>query len=222
MQRTIAAQIYETLKTELVSGHHLPGTRWLEDALAQRFAVSITPVREAIRLLESEGLVIRQAHRAIFVRTFSLQEARQVYELREVLEPQAIRWAARHRTTDWLLPLQTALREQREALESGDLHRLQWLNYRFHVILAEAGGNPWLTETVERLWSMVPLLRAAAWQIDQSRPANVIAEHEAILRCLPEDYEEAAALAQSHVRQGWERVREALAQVLPQPSRTLL
>lgn len=216
MNNTLARRIHQELRSKFVAGEFLPGTRLYEEKIAKEFDVSLTPVREAVKFLESEGLVVRQAHRALFARSFSFKEAAEVYEMRELLEPHAAALASRAADSVWLAEMKQLLEDQRQALHSAEFGQVQTLTASFHVRIAQCSKNRLLTDMIERLWLMVPLLRALAWhQSHFSRPSNVIEEHTIILDGIISGPEQAAQTSRDHVRSSWESVKEALEVSLP-------
>lgn len=217
---TLAKQVYERIKDRFLGGEYLPGSRIFEEELAREYGVSLTPVREAMQRLQAQGLVVRKEHRALYVRSFTLEEARNVYEMRELLEPYAIELATRHfdsQWAQWLDKVEALEAEQRAGLGVSDFPRVQRTNYYLHVAFAEGSRNPILVEMIERLWVFVPVLRAVAWRNYAGGPLFSAEEHAEIIAHLRNQRaEEAVAAAKRHVNGSWERVRRTLENELPQ------
>lgn len=214
---TLSRQVYARLKDRFLRGEYLPGSRIFEDELAKEYGVSLTPIREAMHRLRAEGLVVRKEHRALYVRSFTVEEARNVYEMRELLEPYAIELATRHFDSHWLDKVETLEAEQRAGLAVSDFPRVQRTNYYLHVAFAEGSRNPILVEMIERLWIFIPVLRAVAWRHNPAGSFFVAEEHAEIIGHLRNHRaEEAVAASQRHVKGSWERVRTTLEEVLPQ------
>ncbi len=167
-----------------------------------------------MKQFESDGIVVRKEHRALFVRNFSWEEAKNVYDLRRVLEPCSIELAEYRVDPTVLRMLDSLIHDQESALRRGDHEQLQFLNYKFHVTLAKLSKNELMENMVERLWMMVPLLRAVAWTHSQERPIEVLQEHRIIVDTLTEDPFQAVEAVRTHVNHSWDQVRNALKKVL--------
>jgi DNA-binding GntR family transcriptional regulator len=211
LDRTLSKQVYARIKERFLRGEYLPGNRLYEDELAKEYGISQTPVREAMHRFQAEGLVVRKEHRALYVRTFSLEEARNVYEMRALLEPYAIELATRHSDRSWLEKIEAIEAEQKAGLAARDFPRVQRTNYYLHVAFAEGSHNPILIDMIERLWVFIPVLRAAAWKQDPEGVRFVAEEHAEIIAYLREERaEEAIAATKRHAESSWERVRHTL------------
>lgn len=216
LDRTLSRQVYVRLKERFLRGEYLPGNRLYEDVIAKEFGVSQTPVREAMLRFQADGLVIRKEHRALYVRTFTLEEAHNVYEMRALLEPYAIELATRHFDPVWLQKVETIEAEQKAHLAMRNFPQVQRTNYYLHVAFAEGSRNPILVDMIERLWVFIPVLRAVAWTHD-AVPRFVASEHAEIIDHLRQQRaQEAIAASKRHVEGSWERVRLALEHALPQ------
>jgi DNA-binding GntR family transcriptional regulator len=183
-------RIHEHLRSAILSGDLAPGTPVVEADLAARFGASRTPVREALRRLESEGLLQPRGQRGSVVRALNPAEVDCVFEIREALESLAARRAARSIGDEDLRRLRAHLEGMRAALDDpGEMERH---DTAFHdVILANAHGA--------RLGKMLGDLRAElighrfVSLAGPQRRRETVAEHERILSALSEHDEEAAA-----------------------------
>lgn len=137
------------LKAEILRGEHAPGTPFREVALAERFGVSRTPVREALGRLQQEGLLERGT-RGLQVRSLDPEQLMQVYDLRILLEGQAAEEAASVRTEVDLVRLEGLLSRDR-ALEEPDNGTRLRTNIEFHEALWTATRNPVLRDLLDRL-----------------------------------------------------------------------
>ncbi len=214
---TLSKQVYARLRERFLRGEYLPGSRLFEDELAREYGISLTPIREAMHRFQADGLVVRKEHRALYVRSFTLEEAHNVYEMRSLLEPYAIELATRRFDTSWLDKVEALEAEQRAGLAVPDFPRVQRTNYYLHVAFAEGSRNPVLVEMIERLWVFIPVLRAVAWRYNPAGPLFVAEEHAEIISHLRNHRsEEAIAASKRHVEGSWERVRKTLEHALPQ------
>lgn len=146
---TDAKTVYGALRDEIVSGAIQPGSPLREIALASRFGVSRTPVREALRRLEQDRLLVPGA-RGMEVRAIDPHEVVQIYDLRILLEAEAAGQAARdHRTAD-LLRLEGLLTRDRTLTDPDDATRIR-TNLEFHAAIWQATHNPVLVDLLQRL-----------------------------------------------------------------------
>lgn len=141
--------VHAQLKDDLLQGAFQPGDALREVALAERFGVSRTPVREALTRLLHEGLLECRA-RGLFVKEIDPEQIMQVYDLRILLEGQAAQEAASVRTEVDLMRLQALVDRDRALAEPDDATRLA-TNIEFHRALWRAAHNPVLEDLLERL-----------------------------------------------------------------------
>jgi DNA-binding GntR family transcriptional regulator len=138
--RTSKTDIYATLRTEIILGHRKPGERMAIDDLKTRFGTSVTPVRDALQMLNQEGLITIKPRSGYFVTQITLKTLRDMLELREILEVAAVERAA-PAITDVQL---AALRNVHAGYTGDDdqaYTRYTDENRRFHYLLAQASGN---------------------------------------------------------------------------------
>lgn len=185
--------VREQLQREILAGVLKPGDRLVEEELGRRYAVSRSPIREAIRTLASEGLVEVSARRGAIVAGITPEEAREFVEVRALLEGYNARLAARYRNPEILARAEAILKQG--ARGKGDLPAL---NAAFHDTLAEAAGNATLR-------AMLDTLRKRSARVFQPQNAKaqraVWDEHRAILEAvLAGDEALAAERAEAHVR----------------------
>jgi DNA-binding GntR family transcriptional regulator len=141
---------YETLRASILKGELAPGTRLVIDDLARRFAISIIPVREALRLLQSEGLVVSVAHVGATVATISRESVAEVFTLLEGLEAVAARSAAERTTPAALDTIAAIVADMDAALAAGRPERWADLNTRFHLAISGLAGMPMLQQMLQR------------------------------------------------------------------------
>lgn len=206
--KTISEEVYDYLRQELFAGRIEPG-RWLrEQEVAEALQVSRTPVREAIRRLAQEGLMVFSTNRGAQVRPISLTEAEEVYAIRDRLEGMAAGLAAKHAT-----PLEVAgLREQlafiSELAEDDFVGQIRADN-EFHLSIATLSGNELLADMVQRLNDRVT--RAKVITRDVNVTALARAQHLLIVDAIARADEVAAEEAmRRHVQTNLEIVRERL------------
>jgi DNA-binding GntR family transcriptional regulator len=185
------------LRQAILSGRLKPGERLIEGHLADELGVSRNPVREAIRVLASEGLIEVTARRGAAVATMTEQEARETIEVRALLEGQNARLAARRQDGQIIKRIEAVLNKGTAAVASKRFEQLFDLNQRFHGELAAAGQNTVLGDLLQKLRERTAMLFAP---MDPGRQARSWEEHAAILRAIIQgDERTAATLAAEHV-----------------------
>jgi DNA-binding GntR family transcriptional regulator len=202
--RTIAGQVAERLKEEILAGEREPGSRLRQVEIAQRLGVSTTPVREALAMLQREGLVRLNAQRGAVVFLPSVRDLREHYEIRAALEALAAAKAAERFEPEWAAPLVMILDEMRDGPAAT---RYIALNQRFHTTLYEHSGRA-------QLVSMIAALRDASsaylhiYRAQADFPVERLdAEHRAILAaCLARDPGRAATATREHLENTVEHV----------------
>lgn len=194
---SINSAVTNSIRKAILSGKLAPGERLTEIALAKTFGVSRNPVREALRVLEVEGIVEINPRKGARVVLLSTEEIQEIIELRAELEGMSAKYAARRCTLEARTTLQDLLDKGNEAVEQNDIGRLVELNVAFHGAVAKAGKNRFLAGF------MKTLNEKTQW-IFASRPVENIAdnwnEHAAILQAIiSADEELSAVLAKRHV-----------------------
>jgi DNA-binding GntR family transcriptional regulator len=191
---------YGRIRDLILSGEIPPGARLAQVELAEKFGVSRTPVREALRRLAGEGLVEGYSNRGFRVVDLGLEEVMRRLEVRAILEPGIARLAAKRRAEEDLKNLERAITREERAKNGVAAHDA---SREFHILLARATGNVEMVRAIESLWLVevgrrLLTRRSAAmsgWRSDDIR------EHREILSAVSEKREdEAARLMASHVR----------------------
>ena len=137
--------VYEVLRTRIISGDHGPGSHLAEEIISEDLGVSRTPVRTALRRLADDGLVTIEPHRGAFVAEYTRADIDEVFELRQILEERGARLAASRRTDAQLRKMDRLVNEMaviaagRKPSRLDDLHRN---NKHFHELVLEAASSP--------------------------------------------------------------------------------
>lgn len=197
--RARSEQIRSVLEDEILQGKLTPGMRLDEQALAQRFNVSRTPVREAISHLASSGLVqIRHRQGAVVV-ALTIPQLIEIFEVMAELEGLCARLAARRSTEEDRRALQSAHESCLERAKAADPEGFYLENKGFHEIIYAASRNAFLEENTRTLRNRVgPYRRYITYQ--PGRMTDSIAEHEAVMNAiLAHDGAKAQALMRGHV-----------------------
>lgn len=187
---------YDRLVLDIRAGRLKPGDRLVETDLAARLGISRTPVREAVRRLESDGLVVHQPRLGATVRKLDYLEITELYEMRGVLEGTAARLAARSASQIELEELEAINREMQA---STDVRQLYEANRQFHGVLLSAARNRFLVKSVEAVQKTLLILGSSTLEESQ-RAAQAIEEHDAILTALKNrDGDAAEASMRAHI-----------------------
>ncbi len=172
---------YQRLIAEIRAGTLGPGDRLLETELAERLGISRTPVREAIRRLEADGLVTHVPRAGATIRRLDYVEVTELYEMRQVLEATAARLAARTASKVELAEME-AINAEMEAAQ-GDGGRLYELNWQFHRVILDAARNRYLGQSMRSLYKTMLILGPSTME-ESGRAATAIAEHAELLAAL--------------------------------------
>lgn len=188
--------IYNRLLDEIRTGDLLPGTRLREVEIADRLGASRTPVREAIRLLESDGLVAHVPRQGATIRMLDYPEIMELYEMRSVIEGTAARLAARAASPVEIAALAALNEEFGQARDERDAAAL---NRQFHEMLLNAAKNRFLVRAVDSLQKSM-LILGPTTLMERSRVADAHREHQAILDALTaRDGHRAEAEMRAHI-----------------------
>jgi DNA-binding GntR family transcriptional regulator len=195
--------VYEALVELVIAGRLGPGQHLVETELARHLGVSRQPVREALHRLEAEGWVDLRPNQGAFVHVPTDQEVDELLDVRELLEVETARLAARAASEEQVARLRVICHEGEAAVEAGDTARFVSVNNEFHTALAEIAGNAVLRELGEIVG------RRVRWYyrlVAPRRGHESCAEHLSMVEAIEAgDGDQAAKIARGHV----ERTRTA-------------
>ncbi len=197
--KPLREMVYEELKMQILKGSIIPGTRMMEVELAEEMGVSRTPIREAIRKLEKEGLVTIEPRRGAYASMISTEDMVEILEVRQDLEGLAAYFAANRMTEEKMEELREVSNSYNEAVKSGKMEDMIKYDTRFHHIIVESCRNKILVQMIEQLQELV--LRFRYIYYDNFRRAeNMPEEHEAIVAAISEgNADKARAAADIHI-----------------------
>ncbi len=203
--------VLRLLEREIVQGRLAPGERVSEERLAERIGVSRTPVREAMRVLEGQGLIVRRRGRGTFVASPTTpDEAKTLYELRIPLESYLAERAASRANANEIETLARIQRRFAEVDASDDLQlrRLVAVDSELHWTIYRAAQSD-LTSVVSSYWGR--LFREIYTRVYTNRPALDFAlDHDRIVAAIADrDPERARVEMADHIRNGWEALRRS-------------
>lgn len=198
MEPSSTRQIVESLTRAIVEHRLHPGTKLAEQKLANHFGVSRTLVRQALFQLAQNRLIRLEPSRGAFVATPSVDEARQVFEVRRMLELEMVRHFVRECTPVKIKALRAHVADERRAVASNDVPGRNELLGDFHVRLAELTGNRVLAELLEELISRCALITLVYQSRSAAEHSNE--EHQALVKALAaRDEETAVRLMDEHL-----------------------
>lgn len=209
--KSLAQSIRDVLRDAILDGRLHPDERIFEAEVAEQLGVSRTPLREALRLLEADGLVEYTPHTGVVVRAFSADEVSEIFELRCVLEGYAAGRAVDNLTRNQFLQLKKSCDEFEAVLrrtddQRGRLYQLVELNREFHQIIAHAGGNQRLGDILSHMMTVPLVYTSFHWYSEEQRWRS-LEYHRVILQALEDrDGDLAEKLVRQHLTEGGEFV----------------
>jgi DNA-binding GntR family transcriptional regulator len=205
--RPLYEDVADKLREQIFSKKLLPGS-WLdEQSLADQFGISRTPMREAIKVLASEGLVTIKIRRGAYVTEVFRSDLEQIFTILSLLEGQAAKEAATKATEAQLNLLDHLHHRLETAAADRDIEQFFEINVKFHELIQEIAGNRWMNGVIADLRKVLKLHRRDSLT-STGRLQNSLLEHREILRALLKRDEGAAESAmQKHLANGLEAVR---------------
>ncbi|TVQ37689.1 MAG: GntR family transcriptional regulator [Geminicoccaceae bacterium] len=201
----------ERLRELILEGELAPGSRVTERAVGARLRLSRTPLREALKVLASEGLVVIEPHRGALVPLLSVEEVDEVMAVLAALEGVAAPLACARLTERDFAAIELLHGQMVRHADAGDLSGYFRANQAIHRAIVEASGNRALARIYWRESSRVQRYRFAGNQ-DLTRWRRAVYEHELILDALRQrDGELLQALLRAHLRAGWQVARARVA-----------
>jgi DNA-binding GntR family transcriptional regulator len=192
-----AEHVYQYMRDAIRNGHFRQGDRIRENDIANALGVSRTPVREALRRLQTRGLLDFHAGRGLGVVELSRTQVLELYSMRELLEGAAARLAAQHATPSEVTYMLHLLDEFRAAK---DPNRMATINRLFHRTICDAAHNRYMVQSLNDLNEALALLRGTTFSLEGRRETADI-EHRAILDAIARgDPDAAEKAARAHIR----------------------
>lgn len=198
------ADIYDRIITAILGHRLLPGTKLVEDKLAQAFGVSRTRVRPALVRLANENIVLLRPNRGAVIAEPTPEQAHEVFEARRLIEPTLVASFLAGAEAADIAHLAELLRQEEDARAAGQLHQAIRLSGEFHLAIADGSGNQTLAGFLRDLVSRTSLILMAYGPAASVLPADVAAcgcrEHHALLDAMRlRDAKEAMRLMREHL-----------------------
>ncbi len=206
--KTKEEYVAEFLREGVLSGRFPRGTRLKQADIAEQLKLSITPVREAFRILEAEGYVLSETHRGVIVAPFDASATHEINELRMLLESRLALAAMEHMTSTNYAELSELQREFEEAEARRDREAVRALNYRFHRQLYALAQLPQTLHFVQVLWAKYPF---DLINLLGGRTGRAAAEHRRLLKAMKAGDKKAVVNAlREHIDAGWRELQAHL------------
>ncbi len=199
---TRAEWVDRRLRHAIITGEFRPGERLVTEELARRWSVSPTPLREGYNRLAAEGLVELLPQRGARVARVSLADALEIYDIRQMLEPHALRVSLQHRDATWERDVRQTYDRLREQFATGldDLVAFETAHQAFHSALLAHCQSGWLLRIIRTLQDHSVRYRLLSLA-PRGGPAGVQAEHDALLAaCVAGEVDSAVAQLRDHIQ----------------------
>lgn len=191
---SLASAAQQEIERLILDGEIGPGSKLAETWLSERLGVSRGPIREAFRRLEEAGLVRQEKNRGVFVREIPLEEAREIYDLRAVMDELVGRRLAESITPEQMKAARLLADRMEAAARAGNADAYHLLNLQFHDTLVEFAGNRKMGDVYRKLVRELALFRRRNLR-DQAILPHSAAEHRAILKAIASGDSEVAGRA---------------------------
>ena len=210
----LGQKVFQSIQDDILSGRYQREEELREIAIGEELRVSRTPVREALRQLELDGLVKIIPNRGAYVVGISLEDMKEIYELRCILEKLCAKWAVKNAALEQIEGMEEVIYLTQYHINKGHMKQMAGLDGKFHEILYEAGGSRILEQTLKNYHRyLIRVRRNSLLNPERAKEANK--EHRQILEALKERDEEkaenAASLHMIHAIKnidsyGWENI----------------
>lgn len=202
--------VFQTLRQAILKGELKPGERLMEIALANRLGVSRTPVREAIRMLELEGLVVMEPRKGAHVAQITEKDLNDVLEVRLGLEELVVQFASERITEEELQNLKAAEEEFEQSMQRNDLVALAAADVKFHEVIYQATHNQRLVQMINNIKEQMYRYRMEYLK-DVKVRETLVKEHRQLLQALEEHCQESAEDSiRAHIQNQQDAIRREL------------
>lgn len=207
---TISGQVYQIIREDICSGAYPPGYWLQENELAKRLSISRSPVREALRRLVADHLVVEIPNKGTFVRDFSLKDIQEVFDVRVMLESYALDHIYENMTERHREKLLTALANLKDAYSDSDLEQYIEYDTVLHNMIIHQAGNTLVESIYEQVAFLIQRFRSFSLKGKERFDASII-EHEQIINAIfDNDPEEAKRVNCRHLELARDKILEYL------------
>lgn len=202
--------VFHTLREAILKGELKPGERLMELQLAAKLGVSRTPIREAIRMLEQEGLAVTVPRKGAEVARMTEKDMEDVLQIREVLDELAVKLACDNITRKEIRELESKTVQFENSIRSGDIKSIALADVDFHDVIYRAAGNKKLVTMLDNLREQIFRYRVEYLKDEKAYP-TLIREHREILQALDRhDKDQVVKTMKAHVEKQAEVVKKII------------
>jgi DNA-binding GntR family transcriptional regulator len=210
MERFDTKRAYDLIREQITTLELAPGSALNEQELAQDLDMGLVPVREALKLLAHENLVVITPRHGLYVADVNIADLEQLSEMRLALEGLCARLAAQRAIPDDIIVLE-ALRQEQASTPPQDSRRLFDVDHKFHQAIAQAAHNKYLADTLERFFGLSQRLWYLALPKLGFLPSAVEKHLDLVEAIKAGDADRAEQIMRDHVQEFYDKVREILA-----------
>jgi len=201
MQKMSSQDVYLALRDKIIKGEIVPGEKLSETSLTKEFGISRTPIREALKRLESRKLLTYEQNKGMVVPTLDSQSVSELFVIREMMESKAASLAAKYATDEEIGILRDLVDEDWLRLEEPMV--LAKTNKLFHRTINQIAHNNYLIDLSSLLDESLSLLGKSTL-LDKARAEKTLKQHQAIVEAIEQrDYKKAEAVAKDHVKSAY-------------------
>ena len=201
----MSTNLLEMLRRDILTGDMRPGQKIVEQEICRQYGVSRTPVREALRQLEADGLVENILNRGAFVIGMSDRDYEDMFELRKAYEIQAVKWAIERITEEEMERLEETFEFMEFYTMRNDIDKMLVINMEFHHVIYEASQNRTLQKLLSSFQSFLKYKGTEVMQ-SENYLQNVLEEHRAIFKAFKDSSPKDGELAMEiHINRARER-----------------
>lgn len=199
-RKTLQSQVYEYLKEEIIIGNIEPGERLIEEKVSEKLQVSRSPIREAVRMLEKDGLLFVNKSGGVTVFKPSIDDFRNLYECRVEMESLASYYAAQRRSSEDVEIIRLHLLQAGKLRKEDNMKKIHDVNESFHDSVVRASENPFLIKMTSQLRGVNSFYRKAILEIEPMHMKDAQLEHQNIFQAIvDQDKDEARRLMKVHI-----------------------
>ncbi|MBS6952402.1 MAG: GntR family transcriptional regulator [Enterocloster asparagiformis] len=209
---TIKGQVYQIIKNDICNGVFPPGYWLQEPELARRLGVSRSPVREALRQLVDEGLAVDFPNKGVFVKSFTINDIDEIYDVRSMLESYSIRHSSKKMNPETVQRLNDMIQCLTDLYESGDINAYIEEDTKLHQLIVSLSGNSLVIDIYNRIYTPIQQFRIYSLTSEE-RFADSVSEHKSVIdHIISGNLEEAVHINQMHLTLAKEGVIQHITQ----------
>ena len=211
IKSNLGPKVADLLRNAILQGELKPGERLNETLISFKLGISKSPIREAVRILESENLVETHDRRGTFIRELSVKEIEETYVVMKLINVAAARLAATNMNEKRKNELASILKQMEKISKNDDIQKVKPLSMRWHTFIIKASENSLLLRIHNNLLLQQERFRIKGGRYEANEIQNIVSEHIAISKALlKQDANEAESLMINHVENARQRVLNAL------------